>query len=135
FRRVIADLAGTTLRAMTQVAGDRIVALETRDGPSGEQRSLVAELVGRHANLVLLGPADRVIAVLVPPPRGKEDPRLVPGKSYAPPPGRPGRGSSEESLARAFPPPLDAAPLRRDESANDAPLSWIVECALGSQAE
>lgn len=69
FRRLAADLAGLEARALRQISGDRIVAFELRARESGaEPRTLVAELVGRHANLVLLGPGDRVLDVLVPPP-------------------------------------------------------------------
>lgn len=133
FRDVERELRGATLRDVTQVGGDRIVAFAFRS-ESGEARTLIAELVGRHANLVLLGNADRVSCVLVPAPKEKSDPRLVVGAPYVPPPGR-AAGSDEPSIRSAFPAPTAEAPLMRSASTDLAPLSWIVENALGSQAE
>ncbi len=133
FRAVQAELAGAQMRDLTQVAGDRIAALSLRTA-DGEPRTLIAELVGRHANLVLLGAADRVLHVLVPAPPGKEDPRLVVGKPYAPPPGR-AAGTTEPPLSEVFPVPESPPPLPRGETEDRAPLSWIVEVALGGQAD
>lgn len=133
FTRVESELAGTTLRALTQISGDRIVAFELK---GGEPRTLIAELVGRHSNLVLLGPGERVLDVLVPPPEGQENPRLVAGKGYAPPPGRPTKHTAAAAgLAAAFPAASAEPALRRHETSNPAPLSWLVENALGAQAE
>jgi len=140
FRRVIDELAGKEVRAITQVAGDRIVAIEVRgaDARSGgdETRTLIAELVGRHSNLVLLGPADRVLCVLVPPPAGKADPRLVVGSVYVPPPGRAPKPASDGAPVLAQMLSAVDAPLtlRKHETSNAAPLSWLVENALGAQA-
>jgi predicted ribosome quality control (RQC) complex YloA/Tae2 family protein len=92
--------------------------------------------VGRHSNLVLLGPSERVLDVLVPPPATQEKPRLSLGKAYVPPPGRARTSTAENpALAKAFPAPTSEPTLRRHETSNPAPLSWIVENALGSQAE
>ena len=44
---------------LVQVAGDRIVAFEFDATPCGERRVLLAELTGRHSNLLLLGPSER----------------------------------------------------------------------------
>jgi predicted ribosome quality control (RQC) complex YloA/Tae2 family protein len=66
-----------------------------------------------------------VIDVLVPPPPGKEGPRLAPGESWRPPEGR--AQAPGPALADSFPsPPEPLVP---------GPLSWRVECALGGQAE
>jgi predicted ribosome quality control (RQC) complex YloA/Tae2 family protein len=138
YRRLISDLAGLQVRALTQVAGDRIVALELR---GTETRTLIAELVGRHSNLVLLGPGDKVLDVLVPAPPAKptaekREPRLVLGGVYVPPPGRAVKpGAEGQPLAESLPAPNEPAPLRRSESSNPAPLSWIVERALGGVAD
>jgi predicted ribosome quality control (RQC) complex YloA/Tae2 family protein len=132
FRDVERELAGARVESLTQIGGDRIVALACRR-ESGEPRTLVAELVGRHANLALLGRADQVLAVLVPAPRDKANPRLVPGAPYAPPPGRPA-GAGGPDLRAALPAPVAPAPLARGETTDRAPLSWIVELALGSAA-
>lgn len=134
FRRVAADLAGAVLRSVKPVAADRIVAFEFRATAAGETRSLVAELVGRHSNLVLLGPADRVLAVLVPAPAEKSAPRLEPGKPYAPPPGRAVVSTPGSDPWSEFPTPASEAHLFRGETVNTAPLSWVVECSLGEQA-
>src|SRR5262249_27755059 len=126
-------------------------------------------LVGRHSNLVVLGPGDRVIDVLVPAPtpqassapsktQGKSTkpnasaptsaaraPRLVVGAPYSPPPGRPvssstsrvnaGCNSNATHLAASLPVPAQSVSLRRHETTNAAPLSWLVENSLGAQAE
>jgi predicted ribosome quality control (RQC) complex YloA/Tae2 family protein len=110
------------------VRGDRIALLEVRDSPSGERRALVLELFGRRANLVLLGPEDRVIEILVPPPAERESPRLLAGEPWAPPPGKPGPAGSP--LADVLPSPPEPPPGVEVS----APLSWRVESALGAQA-
>lgn len=125
FRRVAEELDGARLARLAQVRGDRIVRLEFRDTSSGEPRGLIAELVGRHANLVLVGGADRVLEILVPPPeRAGHEARLVVGRAWEAPPGqaRGGGPSLEEELGAPAPP---------NELARLAPLSWAVEAALG----
>jgi predicted ribosome quality control (RQC) complex YloA/Tae2 family protein len=124
FRRLARDLEGGILAGIAPVRGDRIAILEVRESPSGERRALVLEVFGRRANLVLLGPEDRVVDVLVPPPPEKEHPRLAPGGIWHPPAGRPGEPGP--GLAQALP-VAGPGPV-------DAPLSWLVERALGGQA-
>jgi predicted ribosome quality control (RQC) complex YloA/Tae2 family protein len=133
FRALERELVGARVRAITQVSGDRIVAIETRRD-ADESRTLLAELVGRHANLVLLGNSGRVLAVLVPAPAEKRAARLRVGDPYAPPPGRPA-GTADEPLRESLPAPTEAAPLARGVETDRAPLSWIVEVALGGQAQ
>ena len=133
FRACQQHLTGARLARLSQVGGDRIVALEFR-GADGDKRTLVAELVGRHANLVLLGPGDKVEAVLAPPPAGKTDPRLVPGAPWAPPPGRATSGAAP-TIAEIFPAPAEAPRLAPGEEDDPFPLSWRVNCALQAQAE
>lgn len=133
FRLLERELVGARVREITQISGDRIVAIALR-APSGEGRTLVAELVGRHANLALLGPSDKVLGVLVPAPAEKTDARLRIGFPYAPPPGR-AAGADEPALRDALPRPAEEAPLARGVTADVAPLSWIVEVALGGLAE
>ena len=128
FRRLAADLTGGVLAGIAPVRSDRVVIVEVRGSPSGERRALVLELFGRRANLVLLGPGDSILDVLVPPPAGKEKPRLVAGQVWTPQPGRPGEtgpGLAEALAARAHPDPVHA---------DSAPLSQRVETALGGQA-
>lgn len=137
FRRVAQEIAGGRVHAIAAVAQDRIVIVEVRDTSGGERRALVAELVGRHSNLVLLGPGDRVIDVLDPPPADKPDARLAPGKPWTAPGGSGGiRGPRrkevdlEADVRASFPVPAEPPP----GAADFAPLSWIVECALGARA-
>lgn len=133
FRRLVGEFAGLELAALKQVGDDRIVAFETR---GNQHRTLVAELVGRHGNLVLLGPDERVLDVLVPPPADKENPRLSAGKLYVAPPGRAVKPTDPNAgLATEFAAPAESAPLRKHEDSNAAPLSWLVENGLGAQAD
>jgi predicted ribosome quality control (RQC) complex YloA/Tae2 family protein len=124
FRRLAEELPGGTLHGIAPVRTDRVAIVEIRGAPCGERRALVLELFGRRANLVLLGPGDRIVEVLVPPPEGREQPRLVPGQTWSPPPGRP-----------APPGPTLAETLGGEAPADgSAPLSFLVESALGGQA-
>jgi predicted ribosome quality control (RQC) complex YloA/Tae2 family protein len=130
YRRVAEELDGARLDQLRQVAGDRIVELVFGSTPSGEKRSLLAELTGRHANLLLLGPAERVLAWLVPPPQHRSgvQPRLVIGEPWSAPPGA-GRAAPGGSLLDDLPDPGVPAP-----EGVAAPLSWRVECTLGAAA-
>lgn len=133
FQRAIDELTGAELRRLEQVRGDRLVLLEFHRTPSGKRRALVLELVGRHANLVLLGADDEVLEVLVPPPRrGRSAPRLTRGEPWSPPGGgaRP-PAVDEPSLADSLPAPDEDPP---PGLADRAPLSWRVERALGGEA-
>jgi len=124
FRRLAEELPGAELAALEQVRGDRILRLDFRDGKLPERRALLVELVGRHANMAWLGRGDEVLELLVPTQR------LALGKPWLPPPGMPPKRATAP-LAEAFPPPE-----REPESCRGiAPLSWRVECALGSQAQ
>jgi predicted ribosome quality control (RQC) complex YloA/Tae2 family protein len=123
YRAVESDLAGGTVAGLAPVRSDRIAILEVRDGAAGERRALVLELFGRRANLILLGPDDRVVAVLVEPP-GSGQPRIEVGAAWHPPLGKPGEPGP--SIAEAF---------GVVESEELAPLSRVVERALGSRAQ
>ena len=127
YRRLERELAGARLAALEQVRGDRIVLLELRDAPAGARRALLCELTGRHANLVLLGPGDRVLDLLVPAPTRRAEPRLVVGEPWRAPPGRAPAPGGGRALADAFAPPPDPPPIAA------APLSWRVERALGAE--
>lgn len=129
FRRCAEELAGARLRRISQAGRDRIVLLEFEDAIRGERRTLVAELVGRHSNLVLLGPADKVLDVLVPPPgAAKSAPRLQLGAPWTPPPGSPRESAGEPGLAARLGPPPEAIEARADSA---APLSFLVQEVLG----
>ena len=75
-----AHVQGARVDSVTQVPGDRIVRihLTAREGP----RTLVAELTGRHADLLLLDQVETVLAAL-------HDEREQVGRRYQPPAPRP----------------------------------------------
>src|SRR5688572_2026387 len=131
FARLEEALGGSQLHALEQVQSDRVVRLVfRRDGaPAGE---LVAELTGRHANLILLDRAGRVRDVLVPPSAGKAAAlRLAPGAAYALPSGRrEAPADPGPALVESF----EASP-ELGRSARLAPLSARVEHALGGHTE
>lgn len=126
-------LAGATLHALEQVQGDRVVRLRfRRDGrPAAE---LVAELTGRHANLLGLDSGGRIRARLIDPapdsPAGK---RLADGAAWSLPPGVRAPGAVGADLAATFAAP-DAGHFAGELAAR-APLSARVELALGSASE
>lgn len=125
YQALRAALPGRRLVGPVQVAGDRLVRLEFR-APGESALCLLAELLPRHANLVLLEGGDRVAALLVPPPAGKADARLSVGRPWTPPPGRPPRDPGPSlTECTPTPPPRETA----------APLSWRVESSLGAEAE
>jgi predicted ribosome quality control (RQC) complex YloA/Tae2 family protein len=142
FRRLSSDLVGARLRKLTQVARDRIVAFEFESTPCGERRVLLAELTGRHANLLLLGPNERLLEVLATPaPGSKAAERLRVGEPWKEPAGKPredeGLGLSElleapqapgDELDGAAEAPSEPGAARPDPN---APLSWLVETRLG----
>lgn len=76
------DLEGARLSALEAVAGDRVVVLrlDTARGPL----RLVAELIGRHGNLFLVGDDGLVRAIAAP--HLSRSRKLLPGSPYAPPP-------------------------------------------------
>src|SRR5262245_39192973 len=130
FARVEEALAESEWHALEQVQADRVVrASFRRDGkPSA---ALVAELTGRHANLVLLDGGGRVQACLVPAAPGTgAAARLARDAVYALPPGRRAAGAEPGApLAEVFP---EATSGRASAL---APLSARVERALGTSAE
>jgi predicted ribosome quality control (RQC) complex YloA/Tae2 family protein len=140
FRRLSEELTGGVIVEIAPVRGDRIVIIEVRESPVGARRALLAELVGRHSNLVLLGPEDRVLDVLVPPRADVREARLAPGKFWAAPPGLSSAkkpGDAVLCIADAFPTGGEATGSSTEASStpSNAPASWIVECALGGQAD
>ncbi len=138
-------LAGATLASISQVRGDRIVLLEFRDTPLGGRRALLAELTGRGANIFLLGPGDRLESSLAPlpspPPDSTRRQRLLsPGQPWTPPTAPPppsgaGTQSLAQALAEDLPGPPEEPPSGRGAPRTPAPLSWLVELVLGTQAQ
>lgn len=141
FRNATEALAGRELARIERLSGERILLLHTGPAPGP---TLVAELTGRHANLVLLDGNGNVASVLVPP---KEDSahaeRLAVGGAWHAPRGGRAPRTGERPLAEVLP----AAPLPGTEAedgeevrgsralAELAPLSWRVEAALGVAAD
>lgn len=132
-RRLEEALTGARLAKVAQVRGDRLVRLEFRDTPARATRALLAELTGRHGNLVLLDRDDRVLDLLVPPPAKQGSPRLVVGETWQPPGlGGPPAGSLP-GIAEEFPEQDELPPSVRESRLLLAPLSWRVERSLGSE--
>jgi predicted ribosome quality control (RQC) complex YloA/Tae2 family protein len=132
FARADATLGGCVLHALEQVQGDRIARLRfRREGvPVAE---LVAELTGRHANLLLLDGTGRLRARLVEPAVGSPAAsRLAEGVAYSRPPGS-GPSDPGPPLAEVFPPAVGAG--FSPHLLAQAPLSARVEERLGSAAE
>ncbi|MSR62684.1 MAG: DUF814 domain-containing protein [Planctomycetes bacterium] len=130
FARLETALSGAALQTLEQVQGDRVVRFVfRRDGaPAG---ALLAELTGRHGNLVRLDGGGRIQDVLVPP--AAESPaaaRLKLGAPYALPPGKRAAGAAEPSVVEAFAAGADGGRLARL-----APLSARVENALGGVSD
>jgi predicted ribosome quality control (RQC) complex YloA/Tae2 family protein len=80
-------LDGALLTAVEMPVFDRILHFEFR-AHDGERVAIVAELMGRNSNLILISGSNTVRGVLRPAPA--DSPRaLRPGASYSPPPGKP----------------------------------------------
>lgn len=110
-----AHLDPARLATLRAVPGDRVVRMdfETPAGP----RSLVAELLGRHGNLILLGPDDRILGLAVPSPSTTRILRV--GEVYTLPPPKPGRDAPPR-----FPPKEgEAFSMSRAIEAHYTPLS------------
>ncbi len=131
FYQLLADeLIGGSLKSISQVASDRIVWLEFRNG-EGKRRGLCCELTGRHANLVFLDENDAVLSVLVAPPKNVQGgARLEIGKPWRGPGGTPPPHAELPSIKEAYPPEEGA-----DETEHYAPLSWLVESQLGGEVK
>jgi hypothetical protein len=110
------------VRDLTQVAGDRIAALTLRSA-AGEARTLIAELVGRHANLVLL--ARRTASCTCSSPRrrqGGSAPRH--GQALRAAAGSCGRHVRTGRFPRCFPRPQRP---RRCRAARREPRAALVD--------
>lgn len=134
FTQLAKELEGARLKAIEQPRSDRM-ALLSFEREDGEQRGLVAELVGRHANLILVDRVERVLALLVhPPPKAGHEPRLKLGEVWQPPPGSPRAPDQDDpGLAGSLPEP--ELPEGQGPKRIWAPLSWRVEWHLGGDVE
>lgn len=79
-----ARIDGGTLVAVRQVAFDRLLEMDF-DGPKGPHR-LIAELMGKHSNLMLLDETGRVVSAAKWVGRSKSSRPIQPGAPYAYPP-------------------------------------------------
>lgn len=79
-----ARVDGSRILSVKQVDFDRILILEF-EGSEGKH-TLIAELMGKHSNIMLLDPTDRVIAAAKWVGRSKSVRPIQAGKPYAPPP-------------------------------------------------
>jgi hypothetical protein len=116
-----------------QVGGDRLVLSSCAAELAASGAPCCSSSRAGHANLLLLGPEDRLVDWLVPAPAGRAAARLALGSVWKPPAGArraPGRGGP--AIAEALPEPEDAAP---GADGACAPLSWRVERALGLHAD
>jgi predicted ribosome quality control (RQC) complex YloA/Tae2 family protein len=79
-------LRGAVLSALHQPAFERVLRLEF-DHPEWGCTDLIAEVMGRHSNLILVGAGNRVLDAVkrVGPQRSTVRP-LLPGQPYTPPP-------------------------------------------------
>lgn len=103
-----ASLKGRRIDTLRQLGEDRVVELGWDGG------RLVAELVGRNANLFgLVG--DRIAATARPPARGARD--LRPSRDWQPPPGAPRSDERRFEDARAI---EEAAAARLEQDDTDA---------------
>jgi predicted ribosome quality control (RQC) complex YloA/Tae2 family protein len=130
FQRLQEELIGSRVKSIRSVRGDRIMMIEFQDAPANEARAVLLELFGAHANLYLLGPQDRLLAHLIPPPQPKDGspPRLALGEIWQAPEGGSPKGDAP-TLEESFPEP------ETPEKRLFAPLSWRIEALLDPLAE
>lgn len=89
-----ARLEGQRLESVEALPGERILTLGFSDG-----HRLVAELMGKHSNVMLVGPEGRVVGALKWVSRGQSVRPVVSGAPYVSPPVL-GRGGSSPFLAK-----------------------------------
>lgn len=79
-----ARLASARLTSVRQVGFDRILELRF-EGPAGEAR-LIAELMGKHANLILVDARNHIVSAAKWVNPSKSVRPITPGRLYEPPP-------------------------------------------------
>lgn len=79
-----ARLSGAQLASVAQVGFDRILRIEF-DGEHGGH-TLITELMGKHSNLILVGPEHKVVSAAKWVRRSKSSRPITPGTLYSPPP-------------------------------------------------
>jgi predicted ribosome quality control (RQC) complex YloA/Tae2 family protein len=81
------NLDGARLVGVRQVGFDRILHLEFSAGETG--LTLVGEFMGKHSNLILVGPNRKIVACARPVGPSKSVRPILIGKTYHPPPFEP----------------------------------------------
>ncbi len=115
-----AHVLPSRIAAIENVQGERIVHvhLDTPNGP----RTIVAELTGRHGNVILLSEQGRVLGTGAPSPSTTR--AILPGHPYEPPPPPPERARPQVRKARFHADPsLGAFPISQAIEAVYAPKS------------
>ncbi len=146
FERIDRCLRGARLARIEQPRGDRM-ALFAFEGAAEEvgasgRCALLAELTGRHANLMLLDGSERVLELLVNAPTKKKGgaaprpPRLTVGEPWVPPPGAaPNISGPPRALLETIPLHADDEEVTGGPRGVDAPLSRRIESVIGAQVE
>jgi len=121
-------LSGARLTSVSQPGLERLITLvfEAYD-PMGEacEKRLYAELIGRQANVVLVGPDGRIIDCLKRVDGDLQDRRQVlPGLFYRFPPGG-GKTPFDQATPQAFQALLAAAPPEREAA------RWLLDAFFG----
>lgn len=139
-RQALVDAqAPVHLAAAHALPGERAIALEWRDASGAARGQLALELFGAAANLLLLegtpttpfDPTALTLRQTLATPTGRNAERLAPGAHWSLPTG--GRAPEPEHPLAAYAESVGPPPPRRFPL--NAPLSWIVEKAIGGRAE
>lgn len=78
-------LEGTRVASVSEVPGERVLSLQTGTGEHAVR--LVAEVMGKHSNVILLDIDDLILGALkIVPPRLSRVRPILPGRPYQPPP-------------------------------------------------
>ncbi len=121
-------LEGALVTRIEQLRSDRIALIGFDPASSPPRAALIAELTGRHSNLILVDGSERVVGLLVEAPKKPGiPPRLAQGSPWVPPPGHASQSGPSLSETLPEPPPPPHGTIL-------APLSWRVENVLGRAA-
>ncbi len=141
FQQVLRELEGAQLERLEAMPQERVVTAHFAGTSSGEPRSLRLELFTPHATLVLLGRAERILAVLDEPTgepdsaRTPSQARLAVGATWqAPARGQWQGADSAPSLQELARQALGATSEPPVGAAAQLPLSHYVASVLGEAA-
>jgi predicted ribosome quality control (RQC) complex YloA/Tae2 family protein len=81
-------LEGGRVRGVVQAAYERVLRIECSHGETST--ALIAEVMGKHSNVMLIDPAETILGAMkvVPPHQSRVRP-ILPGRHYSPPPTQP----------------------------------------------